>query len=245
MGEAINIRTYILTLLLIVAVVQVYSLDNREEFTTPILRLAIKNDRENEGSKVVYIYSDDYEQYSIIGFINDIEVVNKKGAIYKTLYTESSSTSYTLSKFERKNLKDVISSLEKTLKVLNSNLDKKNFDRCRYLDGYFPKFLKGFYKLSSLTFASSTALPEVANIDESLYDVSLSSPKTDKRIADWQRDKEYIVKLRISIRELLFQIKKWEKNLVLDPHIKNAAIGYSKEFNMAYELFVKMYFNID
>lgn len=219
-----------------------YSLDNREEFTTPILRLTIKNDRENIGSKVVYIYADDYEQYSIIGFVNDIKVTNKKGAVYKTLYTESYSTSYTLSKFERENLKNVISSLEKTLKVLDKNLENENFDRCRYLDGFFPKFLKGFYKLSSLTFASSTALPSITDIDESLYDVSLSSLKTDNRVANWQADKEYIVKLRISITELLFQIKKWEKNLVIDTQIKNAAIGYSEEFKLSYELFIKMYF---
>lgn len=231
-------------LVLLVSTVLVFSEPApRKEVSIPLVKLSLKKDKDDPQKLVVYIYSDDYQEHAEIGEINDRLVSNSKKGIHKTTFSEPLATAYTLSKFEHENLDDVISSLIKTLENLQSYLQKEEYPKCRYLDGYFPKFLKCFYKISVNAFNNKNALSKTADIPDSFFDVSLSSPKTDKRVAIWQEKNEHRLKLRISITELIFHLKKWEDDLEVDKAMNDAPVGYSNKFILAYELFIKMYFN--
>lgn len=236
---------YLLLFLLMSSAVVFSEPAPRKEVSIPLVKLTTKNDKENSGLLVVYIYSDDYQEHAEIGKINDRHVSNSKKGIHKTTYGEAFATAYTLSEFEREQLDDVISSLIKTLENLQGYLQKEEYSKCRYLDGYFPKFLKCFYLASVNAFNNKDALTKISDIPDNLFDVSLSSPKTDKRVALWENNDEYRLKLRIAINELIYHLEKWEDNAELDKDMNNATIGYSQKLIYAYELFIKMYFNLN
>ncbi len=216
----------------------------RKEISIPLVKLTVKKDKDDPSRLVVYIYSDDYQEHAEIGRVNDRLISNSKKGIHKTTFSEPFATSYTLSEFENEHLDKTISSLIKTLEDLGEYLQKEEYPKCRYLDGYFPKFLKCFYMISVNAFNNDKALSKIANIPDNSFDISLSSPKTDKRVAFWQKNSEHRLKLRISINELIFHLEKWDKEAELDKAMNDAVIGYSQKLIMAYELFVKMYFNM-
>lgn len=244
--EIIKSGSVTLILIILIYTVTVFSEPApRKEISIPLVKLTVKKDKDDADRLVVYIYSDDYQEHAEIGKVNDRLISNSKKGIHKTTYSEPFSTAYTLSDFERKNLDDAISSLIKTLEDLAEYLQKEEYAKCRYLDGYFPKFLKCFYIMSVNSFNSNDALSKVANIPDHAFDISLSSPKTDKRVATWQNNSEYRLKLRIAIKELIFQLEKWEDDLELDKAMNDAPMGYSTKLILAYGLFIKMYFNIN
>lgn len=235
---------HILFIIIFVAVVLYSEPAPRKEVSIPLVKLTIKKDKDDPSRLVVYIYSDDYQEHAEIGRVNDRLVSNSKKGIHKTTYSEPLATAYTLSEFEKDNLDDAISSLVKTLEDLQGYLQKEEYDKCRYLDGYLPKFLKSFYKISENAFNNQDALPKIIDISDLLFDVSLSSPKTDKRVEFWIKNSEHRLKLRISINELIFHLKKWEDDAEHDKAMNDATIGYSNNLKRAFELFVKMYFNL-
>ena len=106
-----------------------------------------------------------------------------------------------------------------------------------------PRFLKRFYFLVCAARNSPHALPRIARIPDEEYDVSLNSPKSDRRVMMWQQEKDYIIKMRIISKELAFQLKKWQKK-ELDNSRRNLDVAYSAKAEEAYGLFVRMYFNL-
>ena len=84
----------------------------------------------------------------------------------------------------------------------------------------------------------------MANIPESLYDVSLRSIKSDYRIFKWQKKKDYVIKLRIATKELIYQLKEWDKKKLGNYNHKVDVFAYDEKLKTAFSLFVKVYFHI-
>jgi hypothetical protein len=84
-------------------------------------------------------------------------------------------------------------------------------------------------------------LPKSSCISDSLFDISLASLKSDSRIKTWRTQKDHIIKLRIMTKELIYQIKDWQKK-ELENKDRNKEISYGKKFEEAYTLFIKTYF---
>jgi hypothetical protein len=146
-----------------------------------------------------------------------------------------------LTAFEAEQLNRVINSLIETLEIFERDIQNERWDRCLYLDSFLPRFLNGFYYLLSAAFNTSSALPDEARISDSWFDVSLNSPKSDQRLYQWQKKKDHVIKLRIAVRELLFQIQNWRKK---ELHIKKEnPQPFGDNLQDAYSLFIQMYFN--
>jgi hypothetical protein len=64
------------------------------------------------------------------------------------------------------------------------------------------------------------------------------------RIKSWRQKPEYIVKLRIITKELIYQIKDWQKKELDNPG-RNVEVASGKKFEEAFSAFVKIYFVID
>jgi hypothetical protein len=77
-------------------------------------------------------------------------------------------------------------------------------------------------------------------IPDTVFDVSLSSPKTDERIKRWQLQKDYIMKLRIAAKELIFQLKEWESKELTGKQIPD--VMKSAKVEQILDLFIKVYF---
>jgi hypothetical protein len=82
----------------------------------------------------------------------------------------------------------------------------------------------------------------VTCIADSLYDRSPESPKSDKRITQWRETTDHVIKLRIAAKELIFQIKQWQKK-ELDNQKQTSWEDQSGDFVHAYEFFIRLYFN--
>jgi hypothetical protein len=58
----------------------------------------------------------------------------------------------------------------------------------------------------------------------------------------WQTQNDQLLKLRIVAKELVYEVKEWQKKEIDSPG-RNKEISYGKKFEEAYTLFVKLYFN--
>jgi hypothetical protein len=148
-----------------------------------------------------------------------------------------------ISDFEADVLNRVCKTMIPTLETFERDLQHERWDKLLYLDSFFPRFLKGFYYLYCAARNSPYALPKSVCIPDSLYDISLTSPKSDERIRMWQTQNNQIIKLRIVSKELVYQIKEWQKQ-ELDNQRRNPEVSSGKKFEEAFTLFVKLYFNV-
>ncbi len=178
----------------------------------------------------------------IISETDDVFVKTTINGVQKTVYRESAEKSYQLTDFEAEQINKVCKAFVETLDQFEKNLQNHRWGRCSYLDAYFPNFLNGFYYLMLEARNSTEMIPEEAKIQESLYDVSLNSAKTDDRIRKWQVNKEQVVSLRIAAKELIFQIKEWQKKELTDSK-RNREISQDSEFFRALIFFERVYFN--
>ena len=80
-------------------------------------------------------------------------------------------------------------------------------------------------------------------VSDALFDVSLNSKKSDQRIGRWLEKKDYVIKLRIVTKELIYQMKTWQKK-DLSKYKKKTNLEYSESLKETYSLFVRMYFNL-
>ncbi len=158
-------------------------------------------------------------------------------------YAKPSSQGLLLSPMEAKLISKICKGLIKTLDELEHDLKNGRWDRCLYLDSYLASFFHEFYHLYSVCRSSANALPSVTSITDSLYDRSPESPKSDKRITSWRETTDHIIKLRIAAKELAYQIKQWQKKELDDPEDASWE-DQSGDFVQAYELFVRLYFNL-
>ncbi|MBN1982792.1 MAG: hypothetical protein JW795_14760 [Chitinivibrionales bacterium] len=213
----------------------------RTPFSLPLIKLNLNDDEENRNFKSVRVELRPEEEYALITRINDIHIKNSGKEIHKTIYAEVPEQAQYASQFEVQTLDRVIESLTNTLGTLDILLTKKQWDKCLYLDAFFPRFLQCFYHLNCAIFASKEILPLQAQIADSLFDVSMHSLKSDQRIDRWQGG-DASIKLRIVAKEFSYQLDYWQKR-DLEKKQRNRQISMiASPLQNIYVLFIKTYF---
>ncbi len=228
---------------LVITVGHAQKLGKRTSFDIPLVKLRIVTDKHNPGMKQVQVSIDGNSEYALISGLNDIHIKPTRRGIERITYAESPAAAFALTDFEAQQFERVVKSLIETLEIFENDLEKKRWDRCLYLDSFFPRFLEGFHFLSCKVFNSPTALPQNAKVDDALFDISLHSKKSDQRIAGWLEKKDYVIKLRIVTKELIYQMKTWQKK-ELKNYKKKMNIEYYDNLKETYSLFIRMYFNL-
>ncbi len=246
-------RVIVAARILLIAVCAAVSLASSEtpgkrtSYGIPLAKLSVSfNDQTHQFEKVKVSFGssdDDESYYALIAPITDFEVKITKDGRQKIVHDEVPDKAFMISAFEADIINRVCKTFVPTLETFERDLQHERWDRLLYLDSFFPRFLKGFYYLYCAARNSPYALPRSICIPDSLYDISLTSPKSDERIRMWQTQSNQIIKLRIISKELSYQIKEWQK-LELDNPNRNLEISYGKKFEEAFTLFVKLYFNL-
>lgn len=227
----------------IVGSLEAEGLGERSPYDIPLIRLKIGDDETGSDKfREVKITLKEGKEYASITRHSDLHIRVVRNGREKTVHSEPPDLAFMLSDFEAECLDRTTQSLIKTLEDLERDLKKGRWDRCLYLDSFLPRFLRAYYFLVCAARNSTHALPEVARIPERAFDVSLSSPKSDKRINAWRKSPSYVIKLRIITKELIHQLKEWQKK-ELNNSRRNPEISYSSKVEEAYGLFVKIYFN--
>lgn len=239
--------------ILLIAIIALLSLagaespGKRTSYGIPLARLNVSfNDETHQFEKVKVSFGgsdEDESYYVLIAPVTDFEVKVTKDGRQKIMHDEPPDKAFMISSFEADILNRVVKTFIPTLETFERDLQHERWDKLLYLDAFFPRFLKGFYFLYCAARNSPYALPKSICIPDSAFDISLTSPKSDARIHAWQTQNNQIIKLRIISRELVYQLKEWQK-LELDNPGRNPEVSYGKKFEEAFTLFVKLYFNM-
>jgi hypothetical protein len=244
-------RGFVVAQILLIALLAAVSFANAESpgkrtsYAIPLAKLSVSfNDQNHQFEKVRVSFgsSDDESYYILIAPGDDEEIKVTKDGRQKNVHREPPDKAYMVSDFEADILNKVCKTLIPTLETFEKDLQHERWDRLLYLDSFFPRFLKGFYYLYCAARNSPYALPRGICIPDSFYDISLTSPKSDERIQMWQTQSDQILKLRMISKELIYQIREWQKKEIDNPG-RNKEVSYGKKFEEAYTLFVKLYFN--
>jgi len=215
----------------------------RDKYKLELPHISVTFDDYGRAAEEVKI---DYEglsrHYAIITPLHDNWVENTRKGIKREIYRESPTFAYHTSDFEAAQLLEVTDGFKETLKDFEKNLKRKDFEKCLYLDGYFPRFLRGFYYLCASVRNSPAVLPREGRVDERDYEPGLASPLSVKRIDQWRSQKDHIIKLRMATRELIFQIERWQDK-DLDNRQRKDSGFFDTKFRDAYALFIQIYFN--
>lgn len=219
------------------------SLQEREPHLIPLARVIPYFDVHTGQLDEVFIqYGSNNEGWGISD-MHDRYVKDTQRKNLEFTHKEMKHAAYLISDFEAKQIVRVMKTFSRTLEGLERDLERQNWGRCLYLDNYLPLFLKGFYYLISAAKRSREVFPVTACVADSLFDLTIDSPKSDKRIKFWQDNPEQVIKLRITIKELIFQMGKWkEKDLNIKK--RDMWVDNSLKFALAFDLFIKYYFNI-
>jgi len=223
----------------------VFALDAQEtpkSFPVPLANVIPFFDS-NSGrlDEVLITYGRNNEGWTISD-LSDRYVKDTRRRSKEHIHREIPHSANLVTSFEAEQLNKVCRTFTQTLVGLEKDLARKNWGKCMYLDSHLSFFLRGFYYLVNAAHRSTTTLPKVTCISDSLFDTSPNSPKSDRRVHAWRDTPEHIIKLRISIRELVYQIKLWQKKDLANPK-RNIWEDHSKKFAQAYELFIRYYFN--
>jgi len=214
----------------------------RTQFDIPLAKLSASLDEQTGKYDRIKITFEGSDDQTIIGRYDDMFIKNSARGRIKSLFREPPEKAYILTDFEAKQLNRVVKTFYNTLDIFEKDLQRQRWGKCLYLDAYMPRFLKNFYFLCCAARNTSDALPQIARMQESEYDVSLNSPKSDSRINFWRISPDYVVKLRIISKELMYQLKLWQKNELTNPK-RDPEITGSTKFEEAFALFVRIYFN--
>jgi hypothetical protein len=214
----------------------------REQFQIPLAKLAVLLDDTTGDPIRVRITFGDSHDYSVVSNLDDLLVNEIRNGTEKTTYREVTERAYLISDFEATQILEVSKTLVTTLEQFEIMLQKNNIPKITYLDSYLSKFLNGFYYLLLTAQNSTDAVPKAMYIPDSLYDISINSLKSDKRIKFWLSSPDYIVKLRIVTKELTYQIKIWQKKKFSKEKSGPDTI-ISNDLLEAYSLFINTYFN--
>lgn len=243
-----NLKLWLCSISFLIGVAAVFSFGagsrayQREPYNIELPKIAVGFNDTTKICNRVRITFHKSDDYVIISENDDAFVKTNRNGVQKTVYREFPEKSYQLTDFEVEQINKVCKIFVETLDQFEKNLHNNKWGRCSYLDAYFPNFLNGFYYLMLEARNSTETIPEEAKIPESLYDVSLNSVKTDDRIRKWQANKEHIVSLRIAIKELIFQIKEWQKKELTNSK-RNHEISQDSQFFKALIFFERVYFN--
>jgi uncharacterized glyoxalase superfamily protein PhnB len=215
----------------------------RQEYDIPLARLSVSFDEETNNFDKVKVSFGDEPHHAQITRLDDMYTKVTRDGRERSMYPESPDLAFMISTFEAEQLDQVCETLVESLKQFEANLQKEKWGKCVYFDAYFPKFLKGFYYLYCAARNAPSALPRWACIPDSLFDVSLTSTKSDERVNMWRTRDDYAVRLRIAARELIYQTGVWRKKELQNTK-RDTMVSYGVDFEKAYSLFVKIYFNL-
>jgi hypothetical protein len=216
--------------------------EKRSAFDIPLPYLCLSLNSDSTLDEVFVSFGHDLEGWGISP-INDRYVNNSSSVHKESVYKELPEYAQLLSPFETKVLDRVCESFIATLQTYENDLANSRWDRLRYLDPYFNSFFRGFFHLYNAALKATDLLPPVVYIDDSLLTSLSDSAKTDQRIAMWQHTPDHSIKLRIAAKELIFQIKQWQKKELRNVK-RDVWEDKSWDFLKAYELFIRLYFNI-
>ncbi len=217
-------------------------LSTRVQYNLAIPKISIGFDKDAKTCSRVRIFFDKADDFYVITQTDDMFVKVGKNGQEKKVFREPESKAYQLTDFEVTQIDKVCKGFITTLEQFEKDLQNENWGKCLYLDAFFPNFLNGFYYMMLMAKAGSEDVPSDARIDDALYDISLTSSKTENRIRTWCASMEYIVSLRIAAKELAYELKSWQKkeltNSKRDPEISQDS-GMFKSL----VFFEKLYFN--
>jgi hypothetical protein len=241
------VKTVSIAAVIAVSLADAQAPGKRSSFNIPLANLSVSfNDDTHVFEKVRVSFgtgSNDDNYFCLIAPGADFEIKVSKEGRQKYVHGEAPDKAYMISDFEAEVLNKVCKTFIQTLEIFERDLQHNKWDRLLYLDSYFPRFLKGFYFLYCSSRSSPYALPKGICIHDSMYDVSLTSLKSDQRIGLWKQSPDNIIKLRIISKELIYQIKEWQDKEIDNPK-RNIEVTYGKKFEEAFTLFMKLYFNL-
>ncbi|MBN1759142.1 MAG: hypothetical protein JW863_12530 [Chitinispirillaceae bacterium] len=214
------------------------NLEERVPYSIPLLKLSVID--ENTG---VRISKESSENYVVIKTLTDFSVKNSRSAVNKTTYRESPEKAYRFTDFEANQILLVTKSFVETLDEFEKNLRSQRWGHCRYLDAFLPKFMRGYYILLGASKNNVSRYSSEIALFENSYEVSLNSPLTDARINSWKSTPERTVKLRIATKELIYQLKQWEKRELANKN-RNPDISMCSKAEEALGLFIRIYFSV-
>lgn len=215
--------------------------EKRKAFSVP-LPLLTASFRDGLIEEVFVSFEDSHEGWAITPG-NDRYVKDDRKIRLDHTYRESVTQTRLLSNFEASLLNRVCESFSETLEIFERDLNSSKWGRCLYLDYWMPVFIRNFYYLFSVARNSNDLLPKVICVADSLYDTSPNSTISDIRIDYWRKNPDHVLKLRITVKELIFQIKSWQQKELANPQ-RDVLADHSKGFIQALELFTRFYFNL-
>lgn len=214
----------------------------RESYITGLPKIAVAINDTTRKCNRVRVSFDRSDDYVLISEFDDIYVKLTRNGLEKTVFRESMEKSYQLTSFEIMQIDKVCSDFIKSLEEFEKNLQNERWGRCLFLDAYLPNFLNGFYYLMLVARNNSEDVPIEAKIDESVFDVSLNSVKSDARVRTWCSTVEYIVSLRIAAKELIYQTRVWQKKELANQK-RDPELPQDSDFFKALIFFERIYFN--
>lgn len=215
----------------------------RESWDIPLANLSVSFDDEDHFEEVKISFGRK-QNFAYIRRYDDSYVMYKRDGRERHLHPEASELAFRISDFEAEHLEEVCKSFVATLEQFEKNLQRERWGRCAYLDAFFPRFLRGFYYTYCAARNNPRGLPRVTYLPDSLWESSLSSPKTDERIHIWRTRDDYIIRLRIATKELIYQMEEWSKKELVPSKKRKPDVSYGRKFEEAYAIFVKMYFHL-
>lgn len=220
------------------------SLEKRTPFAVPLPNLFVRIDQERKTFEEVFVsYGSDREGWGIAEF-DDRYIKYTLRLQVDHIYRETPRLAYILTDLEAEHLNKICNLFVRTLTIFENDLQNGQWDRLLYLDASFPAFFKGFFYVVKAAYCSRDTLPPATRISDTLFDETFDSPKSDRRIQTWRTTPEHITKLRIIARELIYQIRQWQKMELNNKKRQPFVINDKVRFKEAYELFIKMYFNM-
>ena len=204
----------------------------------PLMRLGLIDD-----NTAVRISRNGSEDYAVVAELSDHTVENSRSTINRTTYHEPADKAYIITDFEARQLLAVTKSFIETLEMLEKHLQNERWGQCLYLDAFLPKFLRDYIMLIGISRNAASKYHKKTLLFCNEFDVSLQSPRSDMRLATWRNNPDYIVKLRISIKELIYQLKLWEKRELSDSR-RNPELWFGAKSEESLELFIRIYFSL-
>ncbi len=217
-------------------------LQRRRAFDIPLPQMTYHTDSSSNSFEIFVVFDGSREGWGI-STGNDRYVKDTRKIRMDHTYRELPSQVTFISNFEAGVLAEVCGRFATTLLMLEKDLKSKHWDKCLFLDAYLPNFLKRFHYLICAAEASPDALPKVTRINDTLFECSENSLKSDRRIQQWQSDTSHTVKLRIASKEFAYQLNKWKNNVLLSQE-RDLWDNKTDGLFTVYELFVRLYFNL-
>lgn len=217
-------------------------LSTRVPYNLAIPKISIGFEKDSKTCSRVRIFFDKSDDFYVITQTDDMFVKVGRNGQEKKVYREPEYKAYLITDFEAAQIDKVCTGFITILEQFEKDLRNENWGKCLYLDAFLPNFLNGFYYMMLMAKAASDDVPSDAKIDEKLYDISLTSSKTEDRIRTWCASMEYIVSLRIAAKELAYELKNWQKKELTNPK-RDPEISQDSGMFKSLVFFEKLYFN--